>query len=328
MKPRISKTLYTNSYLVFKKKMDVFTIVLVIAGLSVFEIINSVDNAIINADILSTMQQKSRKWFLFMGMFFAVFVVRGLLPLLIIWVSNPSVGLTGAFTATFSNNTAVMQSIESSAPILLVGAATFLLFLFFHWLFIEPKKYILSAEKFFQANFFLFYAFVSILLSAIVWFAIHRNPLMAFSAVIGATIFYVVEAIRRFAEEHASRLNKKNISDVGKILYLEVIDATFSIDGVTGAFAFTLSVPFILVGNGIGALVVRQLTIKNVNVINKFKYLKKGAMYSILFIGFIMLLDSFGYIIPKWLPPLVTFAVVGFFLYMSERDLAQGPRRK
>ena len=53
---------------------------------------------------------------------------------------------------------------------------------------------------------------------------------------------------------------KRHFSDISKLLYLAVIDATFSIDGVQGAFAFTLAVPLIIVGNGLGAAVVRQLT--------------------------------------------------------------------
>jgi uncharacterized protein len=76
---------------------------------------------------------------------------------------------------------------------------------------------------------------------------------------------------------------------VAKIIYLEVIDSTFSIDGVVGAFAFTLSVPLILVGKGIGAVVVRQLTVYNLDKIKKYVYLKNGAMYSILVLGFVML---------------------------------------
>jgi hypothetical protein len=48
------------------------------------------------------------------------------------------------------------------------------------------------------------------------------------------------------------------------VLYLEMIDATFSMDGVLGAFAFTVSVPLILIGNGLGALVVRYLTVRGV----------------------------------------------------------------
>ena len=301
--------------------MDIFNTILVIGGLCVFEVISSVDNAIINAQVLSTMQQKSRKWFLFVGMFFAVFVVRGLLPWIIIWVSTPSIGPIEAFTSAFSNNPNVLKSIESSSPVLLISAATFLLFLFFHWLFLEPKKVLITGEKFFQSNFFLFYAFVSVLLTAIVWFALKVNNMMVFGAMVGATVFYIVEAIRRYADENKSYGSRKNLSDFGKIIYLEVLDTTFSMDGVIGAFAFTLSVPLILIGNGIGALVVRQLTIKNVNTIKKYKYLSKGAMYSISFLGLVMLLDSFGYKFPTWLPPVSTFLIVGYFFYISKKDI-------
>jgi hypothetical protein len=61
-----------------------------------------------------------------------------------------------------------------------------------------------------------------------------------------------------------------------------VIDATFSIDGVIGAFAFTMSVPLIIIGSGLGAFVVREMTIRNVDTIKKYLYIKNGAMYSIL----------------------------------------------
>ena len=298
--------------------MDIFTTIITVIGLCVFEIISSVDNAIINAGVLSTMQEKSRKWFLFLGMFFAVFIIRGMLPWLIIWLSTPNLSPLQAFTSAFSANANILESIEKSSPILLIAASTFLLFLFFHWLFIEPKKFLLKGEKFFQSHFYLFYAVVSVILLAIVWFAVHINPLMAFGAVFGATSFYVVEAIRNLAEEKKRKINRKNYSDASKIVYLEVLDSTFSIDGVVGAFAFTLSVPLILIGNGIGALAVRHFTIKNLKIINKYKYLKKGAMYSIFFLGLIMLLNSFGVKFPSWLPPLITVLVVGYFFHLSK----------
>ena len=98
------------------------------------------------------------------------------------------------------------------------------------------------------------------------------------------------------------------MSDWSKIFYLEIIDATFSIDGVIGAFAFTLSVPLILIGNGIGAFVVREVTIRHVDQVRKYPFLKNGAMYSIAFLGVIMLLDSFGFHIPVWVSPIITFA--------------------
>lgn len=58
-----------------------------------------------------------------------------------------------------------------------------------------------------------------------------------------------------------------NMSDLSKIFYLEVIDATFSIDGVIGGFAFTMAVPLIIIRNGLGAFVVREMTIRNVDKI-------------------------------------------------------------
>ncbi len=65
--------------------MSIFAIILTIAGLVLFEVISSIDNAIINAEVLSTMGKKARRWFLIYGLFIAVFVIRGLLPFLIVW---------------------------------------------------------------------------------------------------------------------------------------------------------------------------------------------------------------------------------------------------
>ena len=70
--------------------MEILVILLTIIGLSLFEIITSIDNAVINAEVLSGMSKKARRWFLTFGFFFAVFVVRGVLPFLIIWIANPS----------------------------------------------------------------------------------------------------------------------------------------------------------------------------------------------------------------------------------------------
>ena len=111
------------------------------------------------------------------------------------------------------------------------------------------------------------------------------------------------------------------MSDIGKIAYLEVLDSTFSIDGVVGAFAFTFSIPLILLGNGLGALVLRKLTVSNIERIKKYKYLKNGAMYSILFLGAIMILDSFGFSIPPWLSPIITFGTVGYFFLKSRTEI-------
>jgi len=302
--------------------MSLINIILIIGGLCLFEVISSIDNAIINAEVLSTMKPKGRRWFLFWGLLFAVFIVRGLLPWIIVWVTNPSLGFMGSLTSTFSNNQGVKDSIEKSAPLLLAGGGTFLIFLFFHWLFLEVKNFGLKHERFFMEQGVWFYAVVSVILCSIVYFAMKINPMMAFGAVIGSTVFFITHGFKQNAERGEKELMKEGLSDASKILYLEVIDATFSIDGVLGAFAFTLSVPLILIGNGLGALVVRNLTVGNIERIKKYIFLKNGAMYSILFLGIIMLADSFGLNLPSWISPVITFASVAYFWWKSKKHLS------
>lgn len=300
--------------------MPFVTIILTVVGLCVFEIISSIDNAIINAEVLGTMGTKARRWFLVWGLLFAVFIMRGLLPWGIVWATSPQLGPIGALLATFSNDPSVHKAIESSSPLLLAGGGVFLLILFFNWLFMEPKNYGLKGERFFTNQSIWFYAVASIFLAGIVYASLQVHPMMAFSAVLGSTAFFITHGFKNSAEREEEKLMRKGRSDISKILYLEVIDATFSIDGVLGAFAFTLSVPLILLGNGIGALVLRQLTLGNIERIKKYRYLKNGAMYSIFGLGLVMLLDSFGFHIPEWISPILTFGVVGYFFLKSHRE--------
>ncbi len=308
--------------------MNILSILLTVLGLSLFEIVSSIDNAVINAEVLSTMRHKARRWFLFWGILFAVFVVRGVLPWLIVWSTLPSLGPIGAITATFSHNPQVIAAIKEASPILLSGGGIFLVFLFFHWLFMEPKNYGLKGERFLHSQGVWFYAVASVILTIVVWLALAINPLMAFAAVVGSTAFFITHGFKQNAalqeEKLLTETESSNLSDLSKIFYLEVIDATFSIDGVLGAFAFSLSVPLILLGNGIGAFVVRQLTASNIETVKKYVYLKNGAMYSVLCLGTIMLMDSFGFNIPSFLSPVVTFLIVGYFFFKSKGEVKNG----
>ena len=112
-----------------------------------------------------------------------------------------------------------------------------------------------------------------------------------------------------------------SMSDWSKIFFLEVIDLSFSIDGVLGAFAFTLSVPLILIGNGIGAVIVRQLTVAHVDRVKQYAFLKNGAMYSIGILGIIMIAHGFLIHIPEWLSPIATIAIIGYFFRKSLRSM-------
>jgi hypothetical protein len=309
--------------------MSFASLTFTIVGLVLFETISSIDNAIINAEVLTTMGAKARKWFLSWGIIIAVVGIRGLLPWLIVWVATPSLGPIEALTATFSSDPTAAQAIETSAPYLLIAGGTFFILLFLHWLFLETKSFGLPGEKFCVRFGTWFFAIASVFLTIIVWEAIHRDALLAFAAVVGSTAFFITHGFKEQAAKQEERLlncdNKSIKSDYAKLLYLEVIDATFSIDGVIGAFAFTMAVPLILIGNGIGALVVRQLTVASVEKIKRYPYLKNGAMYSVLFLGGVMLSDSFGMHIPEWLSPLATIVIVSYFLLLSIRAAKLNP---
>lgn len=301
--------------------MSIVGILLAILGLAVFESVSSVDNAIINAQVLSGMGARARRWFLVWGILFAVFVVRGLLPWLIVWLALPEEGPIGAFLAAFSSDPRVLHAVESAGPVLLMGGGVFLVLLFLNWLFLEPKEYGLPGERFVARQGPWFYAVASVFLALTVWFSLQVRGLVAFSAVIGSTIFFITHGFKENAEAQEKRLLARGLSDVSKLLYLEIIDMTFSIDGVLGAFAFTLSVPIIILGNGLGALVVRQLTVGNIDRIRRLRYIKNGAMYSILFLGAVMMADGLGVTIPQWVSPVVTFVVVGAFFGRSLWEL-------
>jgi len=296
--------------------------VLIILGLTLFEAISSIDNAVINADVLAKMSPKWRKWFLVYGIIFAVFIVRGLMPMAIVYFSSPGISFGQAFTATFSSDESIKTIIERQTPVLLAGGGIFLIFLFLHWLFIEDKKYAFFIESHIHKKYnFWFYSLASFILLLVVWLTIKINSLIALGAVVGSTAFFIVSGFKKNAEEKEKQLISGNMTNFSKVLYLELIDATFSIDGVLGAFAFTVSVPLILLGNGLGALIVRYLTVHGVNTVRKYAYLKNGAMYSIGFLGLIMILESLGQDIYSWVSPLVTFLVVGLFFYLSRREL-------
>ncbi len=301
----------------------IFSMILTVVGLCIFEIICSIDNAIINADVLHTMGEKARRWFLIYGIFFAVFFARGFMPLIIIWALNPEYSLIQVFMATFSGDPAVSESIKSTAPILFMGGGSFLVLLFVHWLFLEKKNYGFFIERHIEKAGVWFYAISAIFLAAIVWYSLKLSPYVAFGAVVGSTAFFITHGFKQNAEKEEKKLasGSSNLSDISKILYLEIIDLTFSIDGVLGAFAFTLVIPLILIGNGIGAFVVREITISNVKNIKKYRYLKNGAMYSIFILGVVMVADGLGAHVPEWFSPIATISIVSYFFIKSKKEI-------
>lgn len=312
-----------------------FELMLVIVGLIVFEIVSSIDNAVVNADVLSTMKsKKAKRFFLTWGILFAIFIVRGLLPSVIVFLADPSIGVFGALQAMWQSDPGVTAAVDAAAPTVMMAGGMFLLLLWLHWLFMEEKTFGLPLERHIQLyGAVWFYAIAALLLVGVLTWLNElglENPMhLALAAAVGFSVFFITQGFKENAEKIEQRLiasgEESAISDWAKVAFLEVIDMAFSIDGVVGAFAFTTVVPLILVGNGIGAIVVRQLTVSNVDRIRSYAYLKNGAMYSIGFLGTVMMLEGFGAHIPSWVSPVVTVLVVGYFFWKSvvENDRAR-----
>jgi len=299
----------------------VVNFIIVVFGLVLFEIISSIDNAVVNAHVLKTLPERYRKIFLFWGLLFAVFLVRGLLPFIIVKLANPALNIGQVFTAALTNSQEVAHYVEQSKPLLLLAGGVYLFMVFLSWLFLEEKKYAFLVEHHIHKQGVWFYAISSVFLTTTIYLGIKQNPLLALSASIGASAFFITDGFKKNAEAKEKELLNPNLSAWSKILYLEVLDASFSIDGVVGAFAFTMAIPLIILGNGLGALVVREFTVRGINLISKLVYLKNGAMYSIGLLGTLMVLESFGHEFPFWLAPLNTFLLLAFFLYLSYREL-------
>lgn len=295
---------------------------IVIGGLALFEVISSIDNAIVNAAVLKTLPEKYRRWFLIWGLFIAVVVVRGVLPFLIVWLASPELSIGETLTLAFSDPKRMEEALHTSKPLLLLGGGLYLVYVWLGWLFLEEKKYAFLLEHFLHRQHVWFNAAAAIVLCTLIYLSVrHGNPALAVSAGVGSVAFFVTDGFRKNAEEAEEALQTQAISAWSKLLYLEVLDASFSIDGVVGAFAFTMSVPLILAGNGIGALVVREVTIRGVDIVSKFAYLKNGAMYSIGVLGIIMIAESFDYHFPFWMAPLSTVSLLIVFLGMSLWEL-------
>jgi uncharacterized protein len=297
--------------------------IIIIIGLIVFEVVNSIDNAIVNAHVLKTMSILWRKRFLFIGILTSVFIIRFILPLIIVWISVPNISLPDLFSSFAGGNDIAAKAVEAQTPIILTFGGVFLLFLYLHWLFLE-KKDPLFIERFLKPKHGVWFFGLAAVILVLIMYLARASSLMMLAASIGSATFFIIYGLKETAESTEQKLESDqstNMGDFSKFMYLEVLDATFSFDGVIGAFAFTINLLLILIGIGIGAIVVRQLTVKGIDQVAKYKYLKNGAMTSIGFLGLFMLIEAFGVEMPSFLPIVATLLLVGVAFWISRRLL-------
>jgi hypothetical protein len=236
----------------------------------------------------------------------------------------PTISGSDLFLAFAGQSDVAAEAIEMQKPLILMFGGVFLLFLYFHWLFLE-KKEPLFIERFLKEKHGVwFFAFAAIILVIIMYLA-RADSMVMLAAAIGSATFFILYGLKQTAEEGERNLveGSGSMSDASKFLYLEVLDMTFSFDGVVGAFAFTINLFLILIGIGIGALVVRELTIKGIDSISKYCYLKNGALTSIGFLGLFMIIEAFGIEMPSVVPIIITFALVCLAFWLSKRKITK-----
>ena len=304
---------------------------LFIAGvLAVLEISLSFDNAIVNASILKNMSEIWRHRFLTWGMIVAVFGMRLLFPLLIVAVVAHIDPWNALVMATFHPDEYAKLMTSAHLQVAAFGG-TFLLMVALNYFYDENKRehWIALFEK--PASLLgkveaVEMAFSVVILIAISAFLPSHEDALSFlkSGLAGLVTYVAVDGIGSFMEASEDTMKDIHRASAGMFIYLEVLDASFSFDGVVGAFAITHNLFIIMIGLSIGAFFVRSLTIMFVEkeALTKFAYLEHGAFYAIGVLSVIMLTDPFLHI-PEWITGLVGAIIVAVSFLAS---LRKGPK--
>lgn len=275
-------------------------LVLILAAL---EITFSVDNAVVNTRILEKMSYGWQQAFLTVGIFIAVFVVRFLLPLLIVSIATGS-SMNSVLDLALNNPEEYGNQLEEAHYMIAAFGGTFLLMIFLDFFFQRRKtKWLIGIETIMEKAGRL--VSLSVILSLCTLLVItslldEKHQLVALtSGVAGLVVYLLINSLDTLLDRKsiASNMNSvaKNSFKVGLVgfLYLNVVDASFSLDGVIGAFAITNKILLIAVGLGIGALYVRVLTVHMLRhgVLDQYRYMEHGAHYAIGILAGIMLLS-------------------------------------
>lgn len=300
--------------------------------LSILEISLSFDNAVVNAIVLKKMTPLWQHRFLTWGILIAVFGMRLVFPLLLVGVMahlNPWDALVMAATKPQDYAQIMLSAHVSIAAY--GGAFLFLValkYFFEHdkevfWIsFIErPISYLGKMQA-------VEICFTLIALYTFSLFQVEQDKMpFLVSGIWGVVTYVAVDGIGAFLhspdQEQGVDLHK---ASMGMFLYLEVLDASFSFDGVVGAFAITNNLFIIMIGLGVGAMFVRSLTIMLVEkgTLNEFRYLEHGAFYAIGALAVIMFVGTI-YHVPEIFTGLLGAAFIGLSLLSSVRYNKKNP---
>jgi hypothetical protein len=292
--------------------------------LSVLEVSLSFDNAVVNAAVLRNMEPIWRQRFLTWGMLFAVFGMRLVFPLVIVAVAA-SVSPWAAVSLALEDPEQYRRIIEGANTGIMGFGGAFLLLVglkfFFdsdkehHWIEAIEKQLVRVADL---------EAFEIILTLGILYAVSTRlgtDEALTFlvAGLFGVAAFFAVEWLGHVLEAPAAA-GEVARSGLGGFLYLNLLDASFSFDGVIGAFALSSDLVIIALGLGIGAMFVRSMTIYLVDkgTLSQYLYLEHGAFWAIIVLALIMLMSPVAHI-PETVTGLIGAGLIVLALISSVR---------
>ncbi|MFE3855784.1 DUF475 domain-containing protein [Streptomyces griseorubiginosus] len=327
----------------------------VVAILSILEISLSFDNAVVNAGILKKMNAFWQKIFLTIGVLIAVFGMRLVFPVVIVAISA-KMGPIEAVDLALNNKDHYQELVTDAHPAIAAFGGMFLLMIFLDFIFedrdIQWLRWIeRPLAKLGKVDMLSVCIALVVLLITAFTFATHAHQhggahvdkaqTVLISGIAGLITYMVVGGLSGYfedkleeeeereheEEERAEREGKPKSAVVmaGKaaffmFLYLEVLDASFSFDGVIGAFAITNDIVLMALGLGIGAMYVRSLTVYLVRqgTLDDYVYLEHGAHYAIGALA-VILMVTIQYEINEIITGLVGVVLIGWSFWSSVR---------
>lgn len=300
----------------------------IVVVLSVLEVSLSFDNAVINASVLDEMDDVWQKRFLTWGMVIAVFGMRIVFPLAIVAVAA---GLGPAEAIKLSlHEPKRYEEIVSSAHVGIAGFGGAFLAMVGLSFFLDGEKevhWIRWVEEKLAAISGIDAAAIALLLVTLylVSLTLPDQDALTFLAagIMGLVTFIAVEALGTVLEMREQALAVQGAvvrSGMGGFLYLNILDASFSFDGVIGAFALSNNMIVIALGLSIGAMFVRSMTIMLVQkgTLAEYRFLEHGAFWAIIALGAIMLVSA-KYDIPEAVTGLIGAVLIAVSLWWSIR---------
>jgi len=305
--------------------------VVITAILGVLELSLSFDNAVVNAAVLRGWDKFWKTIFLTIGILVAVFGMRLLFPLLIVSLAA-DMSLMDAWNLGLKNPEEYSKHLTEHHAEVAAFGGVFLLLVFLNFLIDEEKdlhwlgwmeKKIAALHKLDTVSIFI--AMVVLVLSVEFLVPEARQFAVLFSGVCGILVYVGVNVISGLLEfgEGGDAIMKGGI---GGFLYLEVLDASFSFDGVIGAFAITNDIVIIMLGLAIGAMFVRSMTIYLVDkgTLDQYVFLEHGAHYAIGILAVIMFVGM-KYHVPELITALLGVAFIVVSIWSSIRYRKKNP---